>query len=86
MIIYIILLPFCCVIGEDLQQMEPDTVLKGPYRFLRGLIIVLVAVKIGPQSDTDLFLNYLVPFEESRFVKQVLVKSEICIASLPLFL
>ena len=85
MIIYIILLPFRCVIGEDLQQMELDTVLKGLYRFLTGLVVT-VAIKIGPGSDTDLFFDNLVPFEKGCFVKQIFLESKNCIASFLLFL
>ena len=86
MIIYIILLPFRCVVGEDLQQMELDAILKGLHRFLTGLVLVRVAVKIGPWSDTNLFLNNLVPSEKGCFVKQIFVESKNCIASFPLFL
>ena len=86
MIIYIILLTFRCVIGEDLQQMELDTVLKGLDRFLTGLVVVRFAIKIGPRSDTNLFLDNLVPLKEGCFIKQVFVESKNCVASFSPFL
>ena len=60
MIIDIILLTFCCVIGEDLQQMEPDTVFKRLNRFLTGLVRVLFTLEVGPRRlsiDSDLILE-----------------------------
>ena len=85
MIIYITLLTFCFVIGEDLQQMELETVLKGLNRFLTGLVVRFV-IKIGPRSDTNLFLDNLVPLKEGCLIKQVFVESENCIASFSPFL
>ena len=52
-------LTFCCVIGEDLQQVESDTVFKRLNRFLTALIRVYLVLEIGPRSDTDLFLEVI---------------------------
>ena len=35
MVVNIKLLTFCCVIGEDLQQVESDAILEGLDRFLK---------------------------------------------------
>ena len=67
--------------------MELDLVFKRHTPFWTGLVGVYIAIKVGPRSDTDLFLDNLVPFEEGCFIKQIFVKSKDCITSLsPFFL
>ena len=82
MITDVILLTFCCVIGEDLQQMELNTVFKRLNRFLTGLVCMLLALEVGPRSDTDLLLDNLVPLEKGRIVEEILVECEDCISGL----
>ena len=67
MIINITLLTFCRLIREDLQQMELDTVFKRLNRFLTGLVLVHIALEVGPRRDTNLLENNLVPFEKGLF-------------------
>ena len=62
-------LTFCCVIGEDLQQVESDTVFKRLNRFLTGFVLVFLALEVGPRSDTDLLRNDTIPLEKGRIVK-----------------
>ena len=62
-------LTFCCVIREDLQQVESDTVFKRLNRFLTGLIQVYLALEVSPRSDTDLLRNDTIPLEKGRIVE-----------------
>ena len=49
MYIDVVLLPFRCVLGEDGQQMELDTVFKRLNCFLAGCVMGL-SVEIGPRG------------------------------------
>ena len=85
MVTNIVLLTFCCVIGEDLQQVESDTVFKRLDRSLTECIIVYFAVKVGPRSDTNLLRNDTVSLEKGRIVEDILVECEDHISGLLLF-
>ena len=65
-----------------MQQMEPDTVFERLNRFLAGLVQVYLALQVGPLSDTNLFLDNLIPLEKGRIVEKVLIECEDCISGL----
>ena len=58
----VVLLPLHCVLGEDSQQMELDTVFKRLNRFLLGCVMG-IAIKIGPRGCPNSIGNNLVPLE-----------------------
>ena len=76
MVVYVKLLTFCCVIGEDLQQVELDTVFERLNPFLRGFVRALLALEIGPWNDTNLLGNNTDPLEKGRIVEEILVECE----------
>ena len=78
-------LTFCCVIGEDLQQVESDTVFKRLNRFLTGLVLVFLALEVGPRSDTDLLGDNTIPLQKGRFIEKVLIECENRLSGLPFF-
>ena len=73
----VVLLLLCCIIREDLQQMELDAVFKRLDHFLMDCVMRL-AVEIGPRRCTNLLVDYLVPLEKGGFVQQILVQSKNC--------
>ena len=74
MVVDVVFLAFYCVIGEDCQQMELDTVIKGFDSFLTGLLVVPISIKIGPRSDTNLVMDYTGPLDFGCFVQQIFVE------------
>ena len=76
MVVDIELLTFCCVIGEDLQQVESDTVFERLNRFLTGFVRALLALESGPWNDTDLLGYNTIPLEKGCIIEKILVECE----------